>query len=86
MIWDVEEFDVKITYPKTGAKFRSDKEGLNTYPYSRKAKNDMTVSDWKTNRFYPTYNGYDVEVLSGEGTNETGQKQLGNVRDTYSDD
>lgn len=81
---DTEGFNVIITY--NGRDVRSDFTGMPPYgPYERMAKNDMTVSEWKHQRFYPTYLGYDVNVLDGSGNVCNGNTKLGTVRNSYSD-
>jgi hypothetical protein len=84
-IWDIEEFAVVIKW--NGKDVRSDYKGLPQYPaYERMARNDMTVTEWKEKRFYPTYPGYDVDVLDGDGIVCQGNTKLGNVRDSYSEE
>jgi hypothetical protein len=63
-IWDTEGFDVTIK-DASGRDMRSDHPGLPTYRYDRMAKNAMTVSEWKAQRFSSTYAGFDVDVLDG---------------------
>lgn len=84
-IWDIEGFDVIIKHG--GKNKRSDATGLPHYTkYEKMAKNDMTVSEWKKNRFSPTFPGYTVDVLDGDGKVVSGHSKLGNVRDSYSDE
>jgi hypothetical protein len=83
-IWDTEEFAVIIKF--NGRDLRSDYSGMPQYgPYERKAKNDMTVSEWKEHRFYPAFPGYEVDVLDGDGNVCNGNTKLGSVRDSYED-
>jgi hypothetical protein len=83
-IWDTEGFAVVIKY--NGRDVRSNSKGMPQYgPYERMAKNDMTVSQWRDLRFYPSFAGYDVDVLDGDGTVCNGNTKLGTVRDTHSD-
>ena len=51
----------------------------------KKASGDMTVSQWKQNRFYPYYPGL-VDVLDVVGIAVSGQTKLKNVRNTYKDE
>jgi hypothetical protein len=84
-IWDTEGFAVVIKW--NGKDVRSDYKGLPQYPaYERMAKNDMTVTEWKDKRFYPTYPGYDIDVLDGNGIECQGNTKLGSVRDSYSEE
>jgi hypothetical protein len=83
-IWDIEGFAVIIKY--NGRDVRSDYSGLPQYTvYERMAKNDITVAAWKENRFYPSYPGFEVDVLDGDGNVCQGNTKLGTVRDSYSD-
>jgi len=60
---------------------------LPQYPaYERMANNDMTVTEWKDKRSYPTYPGYDIDVLDGNGIVCQGNTKLGSVRDSYSEE
>ncbi|AHF94921.1 hypothetical protein OPIT5_29910 [Opitutaceae bacterium TAV5] len=84
-IWDIEGFDVVIK--QNGKNKRSDASGLPHYiKYEKMAKNDMTVSEWKKARFSPTFPGYTVDVIDGNGKKVTGNTKLGTVRDTYSEE
>jgi len=83
-IWDVEGFDVCFKY--NGKDVRGDKSGLPQYPYERSAKNDMTVSEYKKQRFDPNFPGFELDVLDGVGNSVTGQTKLSTVRDSYSED
>lgn len=82
-IWDVEGFDVKIKY--NGSDVKGNKSGFPQYNFMNAAKNSMTVSTWKSNRFSMQYSGYQVDVLNSDGSSVSGQMQLGTVRDTYID-
>ena len=83
-IWDVEGF--AIEFQQHGRDVRGDREGVPQYSYERAAKNDMTVSQWRDVRFLPSYPGFDVVVIDGDGNEVHGGTKLGTVRDTYSDD
>ena len=54
--------------------------------FSKKASGDMTVSQWKQNRFYPYYPGLEVDVLDVVGIAVSGQTKFKNVRNTYKDE
>ncbi|GIO06232.1 hypothetical protein J31TS6_22600 [Brevibacillus reuszeri] len=84
-IWEVEGFGVTFKH-SSGADVRGDKNGIPQYDYERQAKNDSTVSEWKTSRFKKCYPGYDVDVLNGDGEVVNGNTKLGTVRDSYEDD
>ena len=82
-IWDIEGFDVRFLH-EDGRDLRGDCQGLPHYnSFQRAAKNDMTVADWKTNRFRAIYPGFNVEILDGSGNAAQGNMKLGTVRDSY---
>ena len=81
-IWDLEGFDVRILR-EDGRDIRSDRTGLPAYPFERAAKNDMTVGEWREQRFRPLYPGFDVAVCDGDGSEPHGATKLGTLRDTY---
>lgn len=83
-IWDVEGFSVE--FRRDGRDVRGDKTGVPQYRYQRAAKDDMTVADWRVNRFCVSYPGYEVAVLDGDGNSVHGSTKLGNLRDSYEDD
>jgi hypothetical protein len=78
----VEGFAVRILWPSL-RDVRSDKEGVPNYTFERAAKDDFTVAAWKHQRFYPSYPGYEVEVLNGRDKVVAGNTKLGTVRKTY---
>jgi hypothetical protein len=79
----VERFAVKILYPD-GSDIRSDQASFkHTYNYELAAKDDMTVSHWKAQRFQKVFQGFKVEVLLGNGQTANGNTKLGNVRASY---
>lgn len=80
----IEHFDVRFLY-LGGTDVRSDKAGLPQYPYEVAAAADITAATWKRTRFLPAYPGYDVKVVSADGTGVQGNTRLGSVRDTYND-
>ncbi len=69
-----------------GADVRSDRTGMPTWPYERAAKDAWNVADWKRERFKPTYPGFEVEVLDGDGNPVQGNMKLETVRDSYAED
>lgn len=83
-IWDIEGFDVQ--FHQNGRDVRGDKNGLRQYTYERASKNDMTVSEWRAARFEPSYPGFEVVVLDGDGNEAHGGTKLGNLRDSYEDE
>lgn len=84
-IWDTEGFDVKIR--KNGKDVRGDMNLPTNYEsFQRSAKNDLTVNEWKTNRFKSTFPGFEVDVLDASGEKVTGNTKLANVRNSYNED
>lgn len=83
-IWDVEGFQVTMR-SSDGKNLRGNKQDMPQYSFSRKASGDMTVSEWKQNRFYPYYPGLEIDVLDVVSMPVTGQTKLKNVRATYKD-
>ena len=83
-IWDVEKFQVNFLSSQ-GRNLRGNKQDMPQYIYSRQASGDMTVAEWKNNRFYPNYPGLDVEVLDVVNMPVAGNTKLKNVRATYLD-
>jgi len=84
-IWDIEGFAVVIRH-SDGRDMRGDRTGLPMYSYDRMAKNSMTVSTWKEQRFSPRYPGLDIDVLDGAGIAVSGNTLLSTVRDSYSEE
>jgi hypothetical protein len=84
-IWDIEGFAVIIRHPD-GRDMRGDRTRIPMYRYERMARNGMTVSAWKEQRFYPNYAGLEVDVLNGYGEIVIGNTLLSTVRDSYAED
>ncbi len=81
-VFDIEGFEVAFRHPD-GRNMRGDRSGVPQYTYERKAKGDMTVAEWKNVRFYPSYAGFEVDVLNGDGESVPGNTRLSTVRDSY---
>ncbi len=84
-IWDIEDFAVTIRHAD-GRNMRSDRRGIPMYDFERMARNSMTVSAWKEQRFLPKYPGFEVDVLDAFGNAVAGNTLLATVRDSYMDD
>lgn len=84
-IWDIEGFAVIIRHAD-GRDMRGDRTGITMYDFERMAKNSMTISGWKEQRFYPKYPGLEVDVLDAYGIAMTGNTLLSTVRDSYAED
>jgi hypothetical protein len=56
------------------------------YDFARMARNSITVSAWKEQRFRPEYPGFDVDVLDAFANPAAGNTLLAPVRDSYTDD
>ncbi len=78
----VEKFEVRFHHPD-GRNMRGDRTGVPQYDYERKAKGNMTVREWKDQRFYPNYVGFEIDVLNAAGTSVVGNTRLSTVRDSY---
>ncbi|MEP6741609.1 MAG: hypothetical protein ABJB61_03850 [bacterium] len=78
----IEGFRVRILH-LTGADVRGDREGLPQYGYHRAAENDITVETWKSQRFRPSYPGFEVAVMDARGNSVQGNTKLGTVRESY---
>jgi hypothetical protein len=78
----IERFEVAILHPD-GRDVRSDREELPGYPFERAMSDGKTVQDWKRQRFYPTYPGFDVEVRYANSDDAHGGTLLQTIRQTY---
>jgi hypothetical protein len=81
-IKDTEKFAVIIRH-SDGRDMRSDRKGTPMYNFERGAKGSMTVAQWKAQRFYPSYPGFEVDVLDGNDFAVAGNMLLDSVRATY---
>ena len=84
-MWDVEGFAVRILH-LDGTDVRGDRMGLPQYSYQRAAENDITVETWKATRFRPSYPGFEVDVVDGDGNSVQGNTKLRTVRETYQEE
>ncbi|GHV54839.1 hypothetical protein FACS1894216_15670 [Synergistales bacterium] len=80
-IKEVEGFDVKFF--RNDRDIRSDLTDIPAYPYSNRAPDSNTVSDYVSNRFKKNYPGFDAKVYCADGSEAIGQTKLGTVRMTY---
>jgi hypothetical protein len=78
----IEGFRVRILH-LSRADVRGDRLGLPQYTYHRAAENDITVESWKTQRFRPSYPGFEVDVVDARGNSVQGNTKLETVRATY---
>jgi len=74
---------VCASFTSTGADVRGDREGLPQYAYHRAAENDITVETWKTQRFRPSFPGFEVDVMDARKNSVQGNTKLGTVRESY---
>jgi hypothetical protein len=81
-VGDIEGFDIEVI-DKNGKAVDLKKNGFPKFNYDRKAKGDMTISEWKANRFKKIYKGYDVNVLKGDGAIANGNLKVATVRKSY---
>lgn len=75
-----EGFDVKIKHDGRLVKKNS---SLPAYSFKVALKNTKSVAQWKSERFFRCYPGYEVNVLDAKGKVARGKTKLGTVRDTY---
>ena len=83
-IGNVEQFNVRIRH-LDGRNVRSDMDNIPQYHFERAARDAMTVADWIEQRFRPSFPGFGVQVLDGNGEVAHGNTLLENVRDSYED-
>jgi len=81
-IWKREGFKVKILHGRGYRDVRSDKHGMPSYPFQRRAKNDMRVGAWQK-RFRMKYPGLSIEVIKSDRRRADGPMNIGTVRDGY---
>ena len=81
-IGDIEDFDIQVI-GEDGKPIDPKTNGFPKFDYDRKAKGDLTVSEWKENRFKKTYKKQDVQVLKGDGSIANGNVKLSTVRKSY---
>lgn len=81
-MWDREGFEVAVRHPN-GRDVRSDKTAIPGYRYSKAAKNDWTVAEWKRRRFGKEYPGFNAAVHFSDGSEAPGNTKLWTVRHTY---
>jgi hypothetical protein len=80
----IEGFPVVIRH-LDGRNVRDDRTRLPHYPFERAMKNGSNVTAWKLRRFYPTYPGFEVDVVGRDRQPKHGGTRLGNVRDDFLD-
>jgi len=78
----LEGFNIRFRRPD-GRDVRSDLELPRGYPFENAAAESNTVADWKRNRFYPYYPGFECSVLDKRGTPLPGMTLLSTVRRHY---
>jgi hypothetical protein len=83
-IADLEDFDVQII--KDGTPLDPTTNGLPKFDFDRKMKGSATVSQWRAQRFYPGYAGYDCRVFYGNGQEANGNATLSTVRASYEEE
>jgi hypothetical protein len=80
----IEGFPVVIRH-LDGRNVRNDRMRLPHYPFERAMKNGSNVTTWKLRRFYPTYAGFEVDVVGRDRAPKHGGTRLGSVRDEFLD-
>lgn len=78
-----EGFDIEVI--RRGKPVKLSRNGvLNGWPYEKKSKESMTVSEFK-GKFSDAYPGYECRVFDGDGHVVNGNTLLRSVRATYDD-
>lgn len=80
----IEGFPVVIRH-LDGRNVRADRTRMPHYPFDRAMKNAGNVKQWRERRFYPTYPGFEVDVIGRDHTPRHGGTRLGSVRDEFLD-
>ncbi len=78
-----EGFNVKIKRDGRGVHPNTTLPG---YPFERALRGVKSVAQWKEDRFFKCYPGYDLDVLNAQGKVAQGKTKLSTVRDTYLED
>jgi len=78
----IEGFRVAFLH-HDGRDVRGDMHDVASYEFERKLPDDRTVADWIMIRFRERYRGFDVAVLSADGSRAHGNTLLGTVRAGY---
>jgi hypothetical protein len=81
---NLEGFEIEIFEASGAVDMRQN--GFGKYTFEKKAKGDMTVSEWKIKRFLKTWPALQVRVLYGGGTEAGGNAKLLTVRASYEED
>jgi hypothetical protein len=86
-IKELEGFTVRFHYQgparTKGRDVRGDRRDVPAYRYVARAKDTMTVAEWKEIRFAKEYPGFDVEVYDADDRSVHGRTLLSTVRATY---
>jgi hypothetical protein len=80
----IEGFPVVIRH-LDGRNVRDDRTRMPHYPFDRAMKNGSNITAWKLRRFYPTYPGFEVDVVGRDRQPKHGGTRLGSVRDDFLD-
>jgi hypothetical protein len=81
-IANLEKFEIHITHPG-GKRLNSTGHGLEAFGYKKSADGNLTVKQWKENRFIKVYPRNKCKVLMGNGTEANGGTKLKNLRESY---
>ena len=80
----VERFP-EVHFLRNGVNVRGDKEDMPQYDYSTAAPSSWTLAEWRRNRFWKSFPGYDVKVCmrlaNGQLTEAAGNMKLSTIRE-----
>lgn len=87
-MWTFEGFQVRLVHEKSGRDVRGDQRDVGNYNYKRKAKDNLTVTEFVEGRLKNRFEklGWKGQVVCGDGSTAHGGKLLKNVRDSYAGD
>lgn len=75
----VERLKVRLIH-ENGRQVRTDSDGFSDYPFQKAANGNLTIAAWKQTRICKHFEGYDIEVLSEDGSTIHARTLLANAR------
>jgi hypothetical protein len=79
----LEGFEARFRHGVTGRDVNDNMELPRGYPYQNAAADNMSVADWKRNRFDTNYPGFECDVRDARGNSIPGMTLLSTVRRTF---
>ena len=74
-VWEVEEILIRIRAPSN--------HQIQDYDFTRKARHDMSVTNWVNGRLRPRLEGLELSIIDGNFARPHGKTQLRTVRESY---